>query len=80
MSLKNSFQPKCITNQYFLYFFFKGEQMTPLLSDVDLAEADEIFKKLFSNVSQQGKHFKKLLKSTNTNLQCKIFYLTNFKL
>ena len=46
--------------------------MTPLLSDVDLADADEIFKKLFSNVSQQGKHFKKEnLKSTNTNLQCK---------
>ena len=72
MSLKNGFQPQCITNQHFLYFFFKGEQMTPLLSDVDLADADEIFKKLFSNVSQQGKHLKKkILKSTNTNLQCK---------
>ena len=54
--------------------------MTTLLSDVDLADADEIFKKLFSNVSQQGKHFKKFLKSTNTNLQCKISYLTTLKL
>ena len=33
--------------------------MTPLLSDVDLADADEIFNKLFSNVSQKGKHLKK---------------------
>ena len=54
--------------------------MTLLLSDVDLADADKIVKKLFSNVSQKGKHFKKLLQSTNTNLQCKISYLTTLKL
>ena len=59
MSLKNSFQPQCITNHHFLYFFFKGEQMTPFLSDVDLTDADEIFKTLFNNISQQGKHLKK---------------------
>ena len=49
--------------------------MTPLLPDLNLADADEIIESLVKScgysqhqLSQQGEYKKKLLKSTDTNI------------